>query len=347
MPFDWEAHVANVIDSRLVESPGATAKNIFSTFSPPGGPFVYNTDCWAADLNLTGVSLYHTGGNSGSGGTMISPRHLVWANHLDADVGSDFLFVRKGNIPVWRTLAGKQRACCMNSPGYPGAQYWDDIMVGYLDEDVPESIASYKVLPATYDAYLPEFTGFLARDLPTLLIDNQQKAIIKTINNGGSGPTYFFSGAPIPAGDLREPYDEVLVSGDSGKPTLMVFAKNELAILNTHYFGGVGGSGPSFTARIDQINTAMAALDTDSTGYQVTLFNFAEFLAGMNGASYFSPLNWLLRWPYHARVLGPYVERTIRRGPSAAQATIRRGPSAVSQTIRRGPSEATSVIRRK
>ncbi len=287
--FDWDELITDTVDDRLVDEPGPTAKEIFSQYELPAGPFEYNADCWADDFDLTGVSLYHTGGNAWSGGTLVSPRHMVFAYHLPVDVGSEFLFVARDGTPVWRTMIAKQRACCLEPPGYPGPQYWDDVMVGYLDADVPESIAHYKVLPVDFADYLTIDLSFPR--LPVLFTSRNRKALVYEAVDAGTGVAAFFSTSQPGVGTLRYDYNEDFISGDSGKPMLMVFDEDELVVLNTLLFGA-GGVGPFTTLRIDDINDAMAAVDSGGTGYQLTLFDFEGFLDGLlESSSSFSVLS--------------------------------------------------------
>lgn len=287
MAFDWIAHLRSVVDDRVVAVPGPTAKDIFTTFTPPGGPFVYNTDCWAYGIDLTGLSNYNdntAASGDTMGGVLISPRHVAFAWHWKPAAGDypvSITWVQADGTPVTRLMTAVARVVA-----HPACGFYDmanDIAIGYLDEDVPAAIKHYPVLPVDYATYLQTWVHPDRPRIPFLICDQQEKALIGTSPNM-TGPTCRILQLFRPL--VSEPewtnYWEDLIYGDSGHPSFLVFDDDEVVLVSTHYAGGEGAnmvSGPSFmfAEAIDEINAVMAALDVDGTGYQLTLFDFDTF----------------------------------------------------------------------
>ncbi len=149
---------AQETDDLLEASPAGDFLEIFSTFSPTDNSSVYNTSCWAASLDFTGTAWHCV--DSGDGalgatfqtGTLVSPRHAIVASHSNWHSG--------GNTPwkvTWIAADGTayQREILEASGSVGGT----DIEILYLDEDLPSTIANYKVLPADYQDYIPNFPG--------------------------------------------------------------------------------------------------------------------------------------------------------------------------------------------
>ena len=73
------------------------------------------------------------------GGTLITPRHLVWARHYSIPVGTQFRFVDKEGNVYERTSVANQNVAPVpgDSSPFPGK----DIVVGELDADLPSAIS--------------------------------------------------------------------------------------------------------------------------------------------------------------------------------------------------------------
>ena len=55
--------------------------------------YVRNPECWASDLDLTCISPWNSQLRNRKAGTLISPRHAVWARHYNIRVNSTLRFV--------------------------------------------------------------------------------------------------------------------------------------------------------------------------------------------------------------------------------------------------------------
>jgi hypothetical protein len=252
---------ADAIDTRIAGKTPSVAKPMFSTANHATATYVRNTDCWAADLDLTciGAAANYFGSFDGRfAGALVSPRHLVGHVHSLGANGMNGLtvrFVTADNVTVTRTLSSSQQI---------GST---DIRVYVLDSDVPGTIGFAKVLPATWADYLPG----LAYGLPCLAVDQVKNALVAEWKSGAPADV----NCDFPHNATRLSFNEKIIPGDSGSP-LFAIIDDELVLLTTWKYG-YAGSGPAIHANIAAINSAMTSL---GGGYQLTqadLSSFTEF----------------------------------------------------------------------
>lgn len=99
-------------------------------------------------VDITGISAPRTygqdGWNGGTCSTVISPQHIVSANHWHLEVGRTAYFVTADNQVISRVITSGARV---------GST---DIWIGHLDSPLPASITPLKVLPSNFATYLPD-----------------------------------------------------------------------------------------------------------------------------------------------------------------------------------------------
>ena len=279
-------NACNTIDTLLASaSTPSVSMPIYSSANDSIGVYVRNTACWTGTLDLTPIAVWNSyGWGSGGGGqqragTLISPRHIMMANHFLIPTGSTIRFVSGSNVTVTRTLVAEQ---------YVGS----DVMVGILDSDVPSSIGCVSVLGASSTSQLPiPLNGGSAPnwfyDLVTIY-PNQYRQM-------GVGEQVVFDGSLIwggyaltsvqrtifglPGTNNRSPFIQYVIVGDSGSPCFIVL-NGKLVLLTCWWQSSLGGGGPDYRMWTSQINAAMTSLSTSvgaSTNYQLTLFNLSGF----------------------------------------------------------------------
>ena len=224
------------IDARIAV--GGKLKPIYSTQDHATPAYVRNVNCWAADLDLTCISPWNSTGGITRAGTLISPRHLVWANHYSIPNGATIRFVDASNNVVTRTVVNSQRIGT------------SDLRVGVLDSDVT-GCGFAKALPDDWANYLPNNGA----KIPCLALDQQEKAIVTDLYAIVSDIYTMFQ---VPTDATRLEFYEKLISGDSGNPAFLVI-DGELVILTVWTWGGPG-LGFSVTAYKAAIEAAMVAL---------------------------------------------------------------------------------------
>jgi len=238
------ADAAAAIDTRLVGATPSTDKLVHDGAA-------YNAICWVANIDLTGVSI------DIPRATLITPRHIVMAEHYQQGLGATVSFLKADGTQVDRTIAGKVNVGAANSSD----AYLTDVAVAVLDSDVPAGITPIEIVPSDLDDYLPDPQW----GIPVLIVDQDEQALTADLYKISS-----FATLSVPTDATRKLFYEALVGGDSGSPMFLI-VDDAPVLLSTATFG-FAGSGPLYQDLHAEINTAIAAADADasvSTGYTV------------------------------------------------------------------------------
>ena len=239
----------------------SSTKQIFSFKNPSATTpaFTRSTTCWAKNIdtspqsiwnnNASGPMPFNPGGYSGSG-TLISPRHIVYANHFRFYNGTTFVFVDMNNNCYTRTLSDSAQV---------GST---DIQIGLLNSDIT-NVSFAKIL----DLNIGNQTNSNVR-LPAFFMDQDRNALVGEYYLDGAGavcqsPTDFAQ---------RTNFYEVPVGGDSGNPICLVY-ENKI-ILTFTFLTSI--SGPSLSYYINDINSTMTSL---GGGYTATTFGLNDLAA--------------------------------------------------------------------
>jgi hypothetical protein len=230
--------------------------NIFSVKNTQTGTYTRNSSCWASSLDWTGVSPTNSVDPFRRGGTLVSPRHLIWANHFNIPNGATMTFVSNSNEVFTRTISNSVQIA--NS----------DIRVGVLNSDIDSSISFYSVLPANWRDYL---VSVLFTFLPLITTDQEQKALCRELTNvSTNGELLAHRLAQV---EPRQNFTEPLITGDSGQPMFML-VDGEMVFLGTHYTA-IGIS--QIVKYITEINSAMTTLGGEYQLTEVDLSGFIDF----------------------------------------------------------------------
>jgi len=247
LPFEATA----AIDPLLV--PGKDT-NIFSVIDHSTPTYQYNSDCWAAGYDFSCVSVWNSNLGPRQCGTLITPRHVVFAHHYRIEVGSILRFVKKSdNSVVTRTLIARK--------SIPDS----DITVGVLDEDVPEGISFAKIVPGNVGDYLSP----ISIGIPCLGINQFRESLVFEFDGiySGGKVVYF----RLPTNETRRDFTSRLITGDSGCPGFIA-PLGSLDLLTTWTSPT---SGPFYGQYVSELNAAID--DLGSGGYTVTVADYSEF----------------------------------------------------------------------
>ena len=253
---DLSTQMAYEIDSRIsgVTASDAT-KMLWSTRGNGTGGWARSGTVWTeggtTPLDFTGASPWNSSGGMTMGGTLISPKHIMFANHFPIPNGSTIIFVDNANNIVSRTVVDQVQVAI-------------DIQVAVLNEDVPPEIAYYPIVDlATFQNYWKTVPG-----TPAIVLDQEDKALIKDISGVVSYLIYYPGSLVAPRSD----FDETIIGGDSGNPVFGVIG-GRLVLLSTIYTAAYG----TFSSYLaDQINDAMTTL---GGGYQISTLDLSCFTA--------------------------------------------------------------------
>lgn len=226
---------------------------------------------WPTGLDFTGLAR-----NAAYGFTLISPRHVVTAWHLNR------FGVYPGLTLTFRDGSGNEYTRTIVAVEQIGAT---DIALAVLDSDLPGTVAYYPVVSNSDMAnYAPPAVPVLNYDqLGDYLI---RKAQLPT-NHGDVVPVRAYSpnsslypfGLEADKQDTPNALITGLYPGDSGHPSFYVI-DNKLAIVSEMHYSN--GSGSMLGAHISDLNQAMLDLDKDlttppSNTYQVTTVDMSCF----------------------------------------------------------------------
>ena len=239
----------------------STTKQIFSFKNPSAitPAFTRSTTCWAKNIDTSPQSIWNNNasgpipfnaGAYGGSGTLISPRHIVYANHFRFYNGTTFVFVDMNNNCYTRTLSNSAQV---------GST---DIQIGLLDSDIT-NVSFAKIL----DISIANQTNSSIK-FPAFFMDQDRNALVGEYYLDGAGAV---CQSPTDSAQ-RTNFYEVPVGGDSGNPICLIY-ENKIILTFTFL---TSTSGPSLSYYINDINSTMISL---GGGYTAAVFGVDDLIA--------------------------------------------------------------------
>jgi hypothetical protein len=254
--LDLFSHISSSFDNLIKEK---KEKNILTPYANPYN-WPRNTNCWAKSLDLTGYAAAVVPLGGVGGGTLITKKHVLLANHVPYSQSPFMIFfINNKNVSLVYNVVKTRRVA--NT----------DILIGELDKEVDASLKIYNVLPANYLKYFE--TNKI--NFPILYSDQERKALIG--ENGMINITYGSTNTliNIPKDNNRAQYFEALIGGDSGN-IVSTIINNEVVLIGGWYmtFGTSAGLGTNIPSYINEVNNTIASL---SSGYKVNEVDLSGF----------------------------------------------------------------------
>ena len=254
--LDLFSHISSTFDNLIKDK---KEKNLISSFTMTPIKWTRNINCWAKDLDLTGTSCGIWGLGGVGGGTLITKKHVLLANHVPyPSLPAIIYFVDKNNNSYQHKIIKTKQVA--NT----------DILIGELDKEVDASLKIYKVLPANYLKYFGGATNF-----PLLYSDQERKALIG--ENGMINTTYGSTNTliNIPKDVNKAQYFEALIVGDSGN-LVSTIINNEIVVIGGWYMtlGTMAGLATNIPSYINEVNNTISSL---SSGYKVNEVDLSGF----------------------------------------------------------------------
>jgi len=253
--LDLFSHISSNFDTLIKEKKD---KNIMT---PYGNPYNWprNNNCWAKSIDLTGYAACIVPLGGVGGGTLITKKHVLLANHVPYSASPFMIFfVNNNNVSLVYNVVKTKRVA--NT----------DMLIGELDKEVDASLKVCSVLPANYIKYFNKETNF-----PLLYSDQERKALIG--EHGLINITYGSTNTLINISkDVnRAQYFEAVIGGDSGN-IVSTIINNELVLIGGWYmtFGTMAGLATSIPSYIDEVNNVISSL---SSGYKVNVADLSKF----------------------------------------------------------------------
>ena len=254
--LDLLTHINSNFDNLIKEKKD---KNILTPYANPYN-WPRNNNCWAKNLDLTGYAACIVPLGGAGGGTLITRKHVLLANHVPYS-NSPFLifFVNNNNVSLVYNVIKTKRVG--NT----------DILIGELDKEVDASLKVYDVLPANYLKYFDaNKTNF-----PILYSDQERKALIG--ENGLINTTYGSINTllNISKDTNRAQYFEALIGGDSGN-IVSTIINNQIVLIGGWYMtlGTMAGLATNIPSYISEVNNTISTL---SAGYKVNEVDLSAF----------------------------------------------------------------------
>lgn len=290
-------HIDRSMTARLTGESPITTPPFFSAIyhgdtKPTGDPRGYtyqeietssytrNINCWLNGLKgINSMSVYNwrhvsVVGTTARHGIMISPRHIVTANHVVWNVGQRIRFVLSDNTPVEYILEDVLYGSYSSNP-YINYQ---DVAIGQFSEDLPDDIGFVKILPSNVGEYISgdHLSGGDSPEIPIIGIlggtstFKDKHASVRLSKNIGTS----YNGMNFVRFSSDALYDSFyvgnVISGNSGAP-ILVSIGNELVLLST-FSASTGG--PVYHNLITYLNDAMDFMGSD---YRVSEFDLATY----------------------------------------------------------------------
>jgi hypothetical protein len=254
--LDLFSHISSNFDNLIKDK---KEKNILTPYANPYN-WPRNNNCWAKDLDLTGYAAAIVPLGGVGGGTLITKKHVLLANHVPYSTSPFMIFfINNKNVSLVYNVMKTKRVA--NT----------DILIGELDKEVDASLKVYNVLPANYLKY------FDANKInfPILYSDQERKALIG--ENGLLNTTYGSNNTliNIPKDINRAQYFEALIGGDSGN-IVSTIINNEVVLIGGWYMtlGTSAGLGTNIPSYINEVNNTITSL---SSGYKVNEVDLSGF----------------------------------------------------------------------
>lgn len=252
---DLLTHINSNFDNLIKE------KKDKSILTPYANPYNWprNNNCWAKTLDLSGYAACIVPLGGVGGGTLITKKHVLLANHVPYS-NSPFMmfFVNNNNTSLVYNVIKTKRVA--NT----------DILIGELDKEVDASLKVYSVLPSNYLKYFDKVNNF-----PILYSDQERKALIG--ENGLINTSYGSTNTllNISKDSNRAQYFEPLIGGDSGN-IVSTIINNEVVLIGGWYMtlGTMAGLATNIPSYISEVNNTIASL---SSGYKVNEVDLSMF----------------------------------------------------------------------
>lgn len=238
------------------------SKTIFSTKNHSTSSYIRDTNSWAYNIiNLTSVSVWNSINGSARCGTLISPRHIIYAAHYPLATGSNIRFVDINNNVITRQITNKLTAS-------DNKNYYPDYEIAVLDSDVPNTITPVRFLPDNWTTKLTSIVPELG-SIPTIYTNQNEEVLTSEwVKDDG------MVRCAAPSAQSRQSFFSLLVAGDSGHPCFIILPGSTTPIILTVWTYGISGSGTSLFRHKTSINSLMSSL---GGGYQLTEADLSAF----------------------------------------------------------------------
>ena len=262
------AVLARSVDARLAGKAPATALPYFLGYPQTAfatNALAANPGCWAVDVDLSCESPWNDEAKNRKSGTLVSPIHMLLANHhKPPEPGTNFWFRAPDGTVYVRSIQAKRRI--VSTPD-------TDLVVALLDEPLPSAIVPAKILPENFREHLSSGLG-----LPAVSLDQEGKILVSEIvdletDEDAEEELPSLAASRVPLDPTRAAFYETLVAGDSSNPKFLLLGEQPV-LLSIHWFDNHAGA--SIRRYADLIDAAMTNLGPN-LGYRLETVDLDRF----------------------------------------------------------------------
>lgn len=233
---------------------------------PEPQTYTNNPGLWCSGIDLSFWSPWNSNGGTNYAGCLITPRHIILANHWSFPLSTTVHFVDMQNNIYKRSATGKATAL-------------GDIAIYTLNADISAGCRPVKLFPPVYSFTISSTPGLSAIKnytiiRPPLVVTSQDKNCYIAENYGLPGGRQLVSGIQPSVVTTRAPFFYGIRGGDSGSPGFYIIngeaSLNFLALgaggestYNPSWFAAVEGDA-FFGAVINTLNNTISAADANA-----------------------------------------------------------------------------------
>ena len=253
-------YISESVDERIA---GVNPTNALTRFVdyPSRSPFfglhpsfMPNPRFWARNVDFSCASPWNSAGGALRAGTLVSKRHVIFAQHF----------------PLWKgvriAFVDGEGQTCVCSIEKTKAIPKSDITVGLLDYEVTPNIHPAKILPLDFRKHIGDGAG-----LPVVTFDQKEHLTVADMDAIPTNINWRIGRASKPQDARRLAFSKTVRNGDSGNPAFLVVGKEPILLYTQH--GGRYGSGSSMYSFRREIQ---AAMDELCPGYKLEEFDFSR-----------------------------------------------------------------------
>ena len=261
---------ARAIDDRLYGTSATNTLCLFDNYFVNGsnGVFQINTNFWAKDVDFSGICVWNSSAQHNErAGALISPRHLLMANHWYPTSTNEVLYFRGKSGCVYSRKPIRWRGVSVPN----SVSSYPDTGVVLLNEPLDTNDVS--VISIFSTTLLSKVGSGYA--VPFIYFNRRKEALVKEIKSLTSGavdPNWHHISFMRPLVTVRQSFitDVWGIPGDSSSPSF-VLIDNKLVVFGMHSRTTSDSPIFLFTQHIQQ------AMDILAPGYELIIEDLSAF----------------------------------------------------------------------